>query len=97
MERLRHACAAVLPLLLFGCSETGTHEAPSSLGVARSAVTQAYTWKNVEIVGGGFVPGIAYSRAEANLVYARTDIGSAYRLDATTARWIPLLDGDPAP
>jgi len=26
--------------------------------------TFAYTWKNAEIVGGGFVPGIIFSEAE---------------------------------
>ncbi len=54
--------------------------------------SQAYTWKNVQIVGGGFVPGILYNRSEPGLVYARTDIGGAYRLDRASGKWIPLLD-----
>ncbi len=56
------------------------------------APSEPYSWKNVEIVGGGFVPGIIFNTTEPGLVYARTDIGGAYRLDATTNRWIPLLD-----
>ena len=56
------------------------------------AADSPYTWGNVEIVGGGFVPGIIYNQSEKGLVYARTDIGGAYRLDQTTKRWIPLLD-----
>src|SRR3712207_1807476 len=51
-----------------------------------------YRWSNVEIIGGGFVPGIVFNRAERNLVYARTDIGGAYRWDEGRRRWIPLLD-----
>jgi xyloglucan-specific exo-beta-1,4-glucanase len=54
--------------------------------------SQPYTWRNVEIVGGGFVPGIVFNQSEPNLVYARTDIGGAYRLDPGTNRWIPLTD-----
>jgi xyloglucan-specific exo-beta-1,4-glucanase len=67
----------------------------ASLGssiVAVSAQAQGYSWKNVQIVGGGFVPGIVYSQAEPGLVYARTDIGGAYRLNRATGRWVPLLD-----
>ncbi len=56
------------------------------------APAEPYSWKNVEVVGGGFVPGIIFNTAEEGLVYARTDIGGAYRLDVTTTRWIPLLD-----
>ena len=63
--------------------------APSALAQAGA---QPYTWRNVEIVGGGFVPGIVYSQAEPDLVYARTDIGGAYRLNPATGRWIPLTD-----
>ncbi|HWO64249.1 MAG TPA: xyloglucanase [Umezawaea sp.] len=51
-----------------------------------------YTWSNVEIAGGGFVPGIVFNQTERNLVYARTDIGGAYRWNQSTNRWIPLLD-----
>src|SRR4029077_19779434 len=53
---------------------------------------QDYTWRNVEIVGGGYVPGIVFNQTEPGLVYARTDIGGAYRLNKHTNRWIPLLD-----
>jgi photosystem II stability/assembly factor-like uncharacterized protein len=53
---------------------------------------QAYTWGNARIDGGGFIPGIVFSRTEPGLVYVRTDIGGAYRLDRATKRWIPLTD-----
>ena len=56
------------------------------------AQTPQYTWRNVQIYGGGFITGIVFSQTEANLVYCRTDIGGAYRLDAATNRWVPLLD-----
>jgi len=55
-------------------------------------VLAQYTWKNVQIVGGGFVDGVVFSAAAPNLVYARTDIGGCYRLDSATNRWVPLLD-----
>src|SRR5688572_19123418 len=60
--------------------------------LAGSALAQTYTWKNAQIVGGGFVPGIVFNETEPGLVYARTDIGGAYRQDPVTKRWIPLTD-----
>jgi photosystem II stability/assembly factor-like uncharacterized protein len=51
-----------------------------------------YAWRNVQIGGGGFVPGIIFNESEPNLIYARTDIGGAYRWNQSTQRWIPLLD-----
>jgi chitodextrinase len=59
---------------------------------AAAAPSVPYTWRNAEIVGGGFVPGIVFNPSEQNLIYARTDIGGAYRWNQTTQRWIPLLD-----
>lgn len=59
---------------------------------AMAAATESYNWKNVRIDGGGFVPGIVFNQKEQNLIYARTDIGGAYRWNATTSNWVPLLD-----
>ncbi len=56
------------------------------------AEAQTYQWKSVQINGGGYVTGVIYSPTEQNLVYARTDVGGAYRWDATNKVWIPLSD-----
>ncbi|MEO7989169.1 MAG: T9SS type A sorting domain-containing protein [Chryseolinea sp.] len=56
------------------------------------AQTETYTWNNVAIGGGGFVSGIITSKTEQNLMYSRTDVGGAYRWDAASGKWIPLLD-----
>ncbi|OZV84480.1 xyloglucanase [Micromonospora echinospora] len=64
--------------------------APS--GSAAAAAAEPYSWKNVRIDGGGFVPGIVFNPTEKNLIYARTDIGGAYRWEQSTQSWTPLLD-----
>ena len=51
-----------------------------------------YEWSNAAISGGGYVPGIIYNATQEGLVYARTDIGGAYRLNRADDEWVPLLD-----
>ena len=51
-----------------------------------------YTWKSVQIVGGGFVDGIIFHPTAKGLRYARTDMGGAYRWNDQSKRWEPLLD-----
>src|SRR5690606_26374509 len=40
----------------------------------------------------GFVPGIIFNESEPNLIYARTDIGGAYRWDELNQEWDPISD-----
>ncbi|HTT18027.1 MAG TPA: xyloglucanase [Candidatus Sulfotelmatobacter sp.] len=61
--------------------------------LAGESDSRPYHFQNVVMGGGGgFIPGIVFSTTEPGLVYARTDIGGAYRLDPKSGSWIPLLD-----
>jgi photosystem II stability/assembly factor-like uncharacterized protein len=51
-----------------------------------------YNWKNVTILGGGFVSGIIFSPVEKDLIYARTDVGGAYRWNQADKSWIAITD-----
>ena len=52
-----------------------------------------YVFKNVTIMGGGFVDGVFFHPAQKGLMYARTDLGGAYRwLVGSDAQWVPLTD-----
>ena len=51
-----------------------------------------FTWRNVAIGGGGFVSAIVADHNEANLFYARTDVGGAYRWDDGASRWVSMMD-----
>ncbi len=54
--------------------------------------SQPHVWKNVQIVGGGFVSGIIHHPRVRDVTYARTDMGGGYRLDPRDGSWIPLMD-----
>ncbi|AXE89780.1 RICIN domain-containing protein [Streptomyces sp. Go-475] len=51
-----------------------------------------YVWRNAQVVGGGYVTGLVFNQREKGLLYARTDMGGAYRWDSGAEQWIPLTD-----
>jgi photosystem II stability/assembly factor-like uncharacterized protein len=66
--------------------------APAVHGSGDMAGNVAYNWKNVVILGGGFVSGIIFSPVEKDLIYARTDVGGAYRWNQADKSWIAITD-----
>ena len=57
-----------------------------------TASAQQYQWKNVPIVGGGFVDGFILHPTNPDVRFCRTDMGGAYRWDAVNKEWIQMLD-----
>jgi len=64
----------------------------AALGTQAAASAENYHWDVVAMGGGGYVSGIVPSKSERGIIYARTDVGGAYRWDAANTRWIALTD-----
>jgi hypothetical protein len=59
---------------------------------AWGANAAGYDWQSVVVGGGGYVPGIVFHPTGKGIMYARTDMGGAYRWNTATDSWIPILD-----
>ncbi len=68
----------------------------AALCTVSPASAQSYTWQNVKIGGGGYVPAIISHPGQQGLFYARTDVGGAYRYNSATSTWTQLLSALPA-
>lgn len=74
-----------------GALDGGLPDAGTSDAGVGDAGASDWTWRSVPIGGGGYVTGIVV-QPTSGTVYARTDIGGAYRWDPAQTRWVPLLD-----
>ena len=52
----------------------------------------SYRWGNVYLGGNGFVTGMAIHPKNPDIIYARTDIGGAYRWNPRSETWEPMND-----
>jgi xyloglucan-specific exo-beta-1,4-glucanase len=60
---------------------------------AAATAAAATTWRNAKWGGGGYVTGLIFHPTSANVLYARTDIGGAYRWNQARMSWVPITDG----
>jgi hypothetical protein len=75
---------------------TASGTAPAA-PTAPASVSQATTWTNAKFGGGGYVTGLIFHPTSANVLYARTDVGGAYRWNQATMAWVPITDGFSGP
>jgi len=71
---------------------TATVAVSLSVTGGTSSGTPSYSFTNVKILAGGYIPGVYFHPTQPNLMYARTDIGGIYRWGPNDKQWVPLLD-----
>jgi len=96
MNRKYHiAIPLLLAGLIAGCGGGGTSTASSGSAPKFLATSTAVSssWNSVRWGGGGYVTGLIYHPVNASVMYARTDIGGAYRWNNSNGSWTPITDG----
>jgi photosystem II stability/assembly factor-like uncharacterized protein len=78
-------------LLMLACGNLPA-QTPKLPVITSVPPSQPYRWDNVVIRAGGFVSGLEFSPKVKGLVYARTDVGGAYRSEDAGEHWTPLND-----
>ena len=95
------AIPVLLTALLSACGGGSTDNSASNSGAAprmmaasrQVSAIGATTWNSVKFGGGGYVSGLIFHPTSPHVLYARTDIGGAYRWNQQTSTWTPITDG----
>ena len=81
---------SVLTAAALLCTGIGTAGISQPLTAsAADSIESSMDWDTLNIAGGGFVSGIITGDDQ---MYARTDVGGAYRYDYEQKKWVQLLD-----
>ncbi|WP_127491457.1 S-layer homology domain-containing protein [Paenibacillus glycanilyticus] len=76
-------------LLMQGIGFVGT---PSVQASPAAETEQPWDWNSVNLQGMGWVTGLVAQKTAPYLMYAKTDVGGAYRYVRDEDRWEPLSD-----
>lgn len=93
------AVTGLLAAMLAGCGGSGSDSGKANQTAARltmggaAKAPAAARWGSVKFGGGGYVPGLIYHPTSPDVLYARTDMGGAYRWDVASKAWLPITDG----
>jgi photosystem II stability/assembly factor-like uncharacterized protein len=98
-QSLALACAVAALVAACGGGSSTSSQSPSFAAMIGSAsgggadvAATGTRWQNVKYGGGGYVPGLIFHPTSPNVLYARTDVGGAYRWDPATSTWVSITD-----
>jgi hypothetical protein len=67
---------------------------PSACATLTAETNEPYwAWRDVNMNGMGWVTGVVICAAAPHQMYAKTDVGGAYRYDRETETWVQMMDG----
>ena len=87
-QRMVAVCTSLCIVLLVAAQLMPTVGAPT---VGAADISDTYDWKTLKIGGGGFVTGLVIHPTTPDVVYARTDVGGAFKWDEASQTWEQLI------